>query len=118
MFAHGGSLVEWEWDAEDDWVMNAAGRTGLAPRGFNTPSATVTGKGTAYLTDGRRMRRVTVQEAAVLQSFPPDHPWRGSKTKQYEQVGNAIPPVLAGHIIRAAAPALVSPEQAETDNAA
>jgi DNA (cytosine-5)-methyltransferase 1 len=40
-------------------------------------------------------RRITVQESAALQSFPPETRFHGRRSTQYTLVGNAVPPRLA-----------------------
>jgi len=40
-------------------------------------------------------RRITPEEAALLQSFPPGLPVAGRRSSRYRQVGNAVPPLLA-----------------------
>ncbi len=43
-------------------------------------------------------RRLTVEESALIQTFPPGTCFSGSRHSQYMQVGNAVPPVLARHL--------------------
>jgi DNA (cytosine-5)-methyltransferase 1 len=51
------------------------------------------------LADGRR-RMLTVREGARLQGFPDWFEFRGDQYEQFEQIGNAVPPLLAVALAR------------------
>jgi len=48
-------------------------------------------------------RTLTVRECARLQTFPDDFVFTGSSARQFTQVGNAVPPLLAEQLARSVA---------------
>lgn len=54
------------------------------------------------------LRRITVEEAAMIQTFPPDYHFAGGQSSKYSQIGNAVPCDLAYAVASAIQDALES----------
>ena len=48
----------------------------------------------------QRLRRLTVEEAAILQTFPLDYNFCGSQSSKFKQIGNAVPCNLGYNVAR------------------
>lgn len=87
------------------WVLRNNTQKNAAHRGVDKPSGTLFFGGRCNdvsWTNGFESVRITVPEASILQSFPVDYPWQGTRTKQFEQVGNAWCPRAAAAVVGAA----------------
>lgn len=75
-------LLLYDEDA-DNWVVNyhqALIKGNISPEFRKAPD---------------RLRRLTTKEAALIQTFPENYIFKGSKTSIYKQIGNAVPIKLA-----------------------
>ncbi|GEC93341.1 DNA cytosine methyltransferase [Brevibacillus brevis] len=62
---------------------------------YDSPSGTVLNVRKSMWIHPKLDRAVSIREAARLQSFPDSYVFCGTKDAQYQQIGNAVPPLLA-----------------------
>jgi len=62
---------------------------------YDEPSGTVVNVRKSMWIHPVQDRAISVREAARLQTFPDSFVFEGTKDSQYQQVGNAVPPILA-----------------------
>jgi DNA (cytosine-5)-methyltransferase 1 len=69
---------------------------------WDEPSVTITAKSSTpscgRFLHPEQHRNITVREAALLQTFPHNYMFTGSFNRQYRQIGEAVPPLLARHL--------------------
>ena len=67
---------------------------------YDQPSGTVVNVRKSMWIHPTLDRAISVREAARLQTFPDSFEFCGTKDKQYQQVGNAVPPIMAKSIAK------------------
>lgn len=62
---------------------------------YDTPSPTVINVRKSMWQHPTKAMALSIREAARLQSFKDNYIFKGSKDRQYQQIGNAVPPLMA-----------------------
>lgn len=62
---------------------------------YDTPSPTVINVRKSMWQHPTKATALSIREAARLQSFKDNYIFKGSKDRQYQQIGNAVPPLMA-----------------------
>ena len=78
---------------------------------YDEPSGTVVNVRKSMWVHPTKDRAVSIREAARLQTFPDSFVFYGTKDKQYQQVGNAVPPIMAKAIAKKLAQQLKMAEE-------
>lgn len=124
----GPSMSSRGWPGADEWAKNAnriapalvggsdrRGGADLGPTGSKKAWATLGVNGNSLGDEPPgvdfppgEMPKLTVEQAAQIQSIPEEWAFAGGKTSRYRQIGHAMPPPLAAAVGRAIAAALRS----------
>lgn len=104
----GGSGARRSLYAERDrgaWMLRCGNQANATVRTADQPAPTLLFEPHMNAVDllddsGTTRERLSLAEASVLQTFPADYPWSGAKTKAFQQIGNAVPPLLADALLR------------------
>lgn len=83
---------------------------------YDEPSGTVVNVRKSMWIHPTLDRAISVREAARLQTFPDSFVFCGTKDKQYQQVGNAVPPIMAKSIAKKLAQTLTKSLVQEKEN--
>lgn len=69
--------------------------SGLKRLHLDQPSLTITGAATREFIHPTENRPLTIRESARIQTFPDFFEFEGTQSQRIQQIGNAIPPILA-----------------------